>query len=130
MKKVYQLSLLIIFILFVSINAIAQSLRTTISMPYIGLGAYTTKQLDPFSFTSNQAALAQLKTGGIGIFGERRFLLAENSNYGIANMHNLYNFIVSMMDNSSEEQNNQMMDSLILHLGRTFYKDFRLFKCI
>ena len=84
MKKVYQLSLLIIFILFVSINAIAQSLRTTISMPYIGLGAYTTKQLDPFSFTSNQAALAQLKTGGIGIFGERRFLLAENSNYGIA----------------------------------------------
>ncbi len=53
-------------------------------MPYIGLGAYTTKQLDPFSFTSNQAALAQLKTGGIGIFGERRFLLAENSNYGIA----------------------------------------------
>jgi hypothetical protein len=51
----------------------------------------------------------------------------SNSNYGIANMHNLYNFIVSMMDNSSEEQNNQMMDSLILHLGRTFYKDFRLY---
>ena len=84
MKKVYQLSLLIIFILFVSINAIAQSLRNSISMPYIGLGAYTTKQLDPFSFTSNQAALAQLKTGGIGIFGERRILQAENSNYGIA----------------------------------------------
>lgn len=51
----------------------------------------------------------------------------SNSNYGIANMHNLYNFIVSMMDISTEEQNNQMMDSLILHLGRTFYKDFRLY---
>jgi hypothetical protein len=53
-------------------------------MPYIGLGAYSTKQVDPFSFTSNQAALAQVKSGGIGIFGERRFLLSENSNYGIA----------------------------------------------
>lgn len=51
----------------------------------------------------------------------------SNSNYGIANMHNLYNFIISMMDISTEEQNNKMMDSVILHLGRTFYKDFRLY---
>jgi hypothetical protein len=69
---------------FIGIYANAQSLRSSISMPYLGLGAYSTKQIDPFSFTSNQAALAQIKTGGIGIFGERKFLLAENSNYGIA----------------------------------------------
>jgi hypothetical protein len=62
----------------------AQSLRYSISMPYINLGAYTTKQLDPFSFTSNQAALAQIKNGGIGIYGERRFLLVQNSAYGLA----------------------------------------------
>jgi hypothetical protein len=62
----------------------AQSLRYSISMPYINLGAYTTKQLDPFSFTSNQAALAQIKNGGVGIYGERRFLLAQNSVYGLA----------------------------------------------
>jgi hypothetical protein len=78
-------SLLVIFImLLASFYTQAQSLRQSVSMPYIGLGAYSTKQIDAFSFTSNQAALAQVKTGGIGVFGERRFLLAQNSNYGIA----------------------------------------------
>jgi hypothetical protein len=62
----------------------AQSLRYSVGMPYINLGAYSTKQLDPFSFTSNQAALAQIKDAGVGIYGERRFLLAENSVYGLA----------------------------------------------
>lgn len=62
----------------------SQSLRSSISMPYIGLSAYSTNQIDPFSFTGNQAALAKIKMGGIGIFAERRFLLAETNNYGIA----------------------------------------------
>lgn len=53
-------------------------------MPYIGLGAYTTKQPDPFSFTSNQAALATIKAPGAGVYGERRFMLAENSVYAMA----------------------------------------------
>jgi hypothetical protein len=74
--------LFIFAIIFVN-NAQAQSLRYSISMPYINLGAYTTKQIDPFSFTSNQAALAQVKDAGVGIHGERRFLLAENSVYGL-----------------------------------------------
>ncbi|MFZ1530258.1 MAG: hypothetical protein WAT19_16000 [Ferruginibacter sp.] len=65
-------------------SASAQSLRYSISMPYIGLGAYSTRQPDPFSFTNNQAALAQIKDPGIGVYGERRFLLAENSVYGLA----------------------------------------------
>ena len=62
----------------------AQALRYSVGMPYINLGAYSTQQLDPFSFTSNQAALAQIKVAGVGIYGERRFLLAQNSVYGIA----------------------------------------------
>ena len=49
----------------------------------------------------------------------------SSSNYGIANMHNVYNFIVSVMDILNDEQNQQLVDSLILHMGRTFYKDFR-----
>ena len=49
----------------------------------------------------------------------------SNSNYGVFNSHNLYNFLVSIMDDNSEEQNQHMIDSLILHLGRTFYRDFR-----
>ena len=51
----------------------------------------------------------------------------SNSNYGVANMHNMYNFIVSIMDDATEEQNQHLIDSLILHLGRTFYKDFRIY---
>lgn len=67
---------------FIALTCDAQSLRYSISMPYISLGAYTTKQIDPFSFTNNQAALAQIKSAGIGVYGERRFLLADNSVYG------------------------------------------------
>ena len=62
----------------------AQSIRSSIGMPYLNLSAYSTKQTDPFSFTGNQAALANTKTGGIGVYGERRFLIAENSIYGLA----------------------------------------------
>jgi hypothetical protein len=58
---------------FFNSKTFSQSLRYSISMPYVSLGAYSTKQLDPFSFTNNQAALAQ-----------RRFLLTENSVYGVA----------------------------------------------
>jgi hypothetical protein len=73
------------FVYTIFIDALnAQSLRYSVGMPYINLGAYSTKQLDPFSFTSNQAALAQIKDAGVGIYGERRFLLAENSVYGLA----------------------------------------------
>jgi len=53
-------------------------------MPYVSLGAYSTKQSDPFAFTNNQAALAQVKAGSAGVFGERRFMLTENSVYGLA----------------------------------------------
>lgn len=65
-------------------TATAQSLRYSLSMPYISLGAYSTKQTDPFAFTNNQAALASIKQSGAGVFGERRFLLEENSLYGFA----------------------------------------------
>ena len=62
----------------------SQSLRYTVSMPYIGLAAYSQKQNDVFSFTNNQAALAQQKNTAAGIYGERRFLLADNSSYALA----------------------------------------------
>ena len=49
----------------------------------------------------------------------------SNSNYGVTNLHNMYNFIISVMDNSTDEQNAELIDSLLLHLGKTFYKGFR-----
>jgi hypothetical protein len=59
----------------------AQSLRYSLAQPYISLSAYSLKQIDPLSFTGNQAALAQVKSAGIGVFGERRFMLSETSVY-------------------------------------------------
>lgn len=62
----------------------AQSLRYPLAMPYAGLSAYSTKQNDVFSFTGNQAALAQTNETTIGIYGERRFMLANISAYSLA----------------------------------------------
>jgi len=62
----------------------AQSLRYPVALPYIGSGAYSKQQTDPFSFTANQAALAQVDQPGIGVYAERRFLLATTSYYSLA----------------------------------------------
>ncbi|MBK9959015.1 MAG: hypothetical protein IPP11_10580 [Chitinophagaceae bacterium] len=62
----------------------AQSLRYSLSMPYVSLGAYSSRQQDVFSFTSNQAALAGAKFAAVGVYGERRFMLEETSLYGLA----------------------------------------------
>ncbi len=62
----------------------AQSLRYAAALPFIGLSAYSAKQQDPLSFTGNQAALAKTSQPGLGLYGERRFLLAATSNYCMA----------------------------------------------
>lgn len=59
----------------------SQSLRYSQAQPYISLSAYSVHQNDALSFTGNQAALARTKQAGIGIFGERRFMLKETSVY-------------------------------------------------
>lgn len=78
--KILVLSGFLINLNFVS----AQSLRYTLALPYTSLSAYSNKQNDPLSFTGNQAALAQTKNAGIGVFGERRFMLKETSVYTLA----------------------------------------------
>jgi hypothetical protein len=65
-------------------SALSQSLRYSVSLPYAGLGAYSQQHNDVFSFTGNQAALAQQKTTAAGVYGERRFLLAATSAYRAA----------------------------------------------
>ena len=74
----------IIFIACYPYITLAQTLRQNIGIPYIAMSAYTTKQVDVFSFTGNQAALAQVKEAGIAVFGERRYMLAQIANYGLA----------------------------------------------
>jgi hypothetical protein len=51
----------------------------------------------------------------------------SNTNYTITNINNLYNLIVAILDMGTEEQNIQIIDSIILHMGRTFYRDFKLY---
>lgn len=71
---------LIIATWFVS-PALSQVLKQPLSIQYSGLGAYSQNFSDIFSATANQASLAQLKTGGFGVYGERRFLLQELNGY-------------------------------------------------
>jgi hypothetical protein len=83
LRKIYAL---FIFIL-INQNLPAQSLRRPIAASYIGLGAYSIHHVDAFSFSSNQAALAQIKNPAIGIYGEERFLL---------NATNMYSAVVAL----------------------------------
>lgn len=73
------------FIILISgISASSQNLRRPVPATYAGLGAYSINHADIFSFTANQASLAQLKDFSAGVFGERRFLLSELNSYTAA----------------------------------------------
>lgn len=60
---------------------IAQVARQPLTIQYAGMGAYSNHFVDVFSAMSNQAALARLTGGGLGVFSERRFSLQELSQY-------------------------------------------------
>lgn len=51
----------------------------------------------------------------------------SNSNYGVANMPNIYNFIIAVLDICNDEQKKEVIDKIIIHIGKSFYKDFRLY---
>ena len=71
-------------ILLVSFSSYSQIVRKPVATAYTGLGAYSQSQADVFSFLANQASLAQIKNAAAGVYGERRFLLSELSNYNAA----------------------------------------------
>ena len=56
---------------------VAQVVRQPLSIKYAGLSAYSKHFPDIFSGAANQAAFAQIKSGGLGMFGERRFLIPD-----------------------------------------------------
>jgi hypothetical protein len=68
-------------LVIISIASYGQTLRRPVAAPYTGLGTYSLNHNDVFSFTSNQASLAELKNAAAGVYGERRFLLNELNNY-------------------------------------------------
>ncbi len=79
-----KVTLLLFTVLSATLLSQAQTLRRPVAAPYIGLGAYSLNHADVFSFTANQASLAQIKNISAGVYGERRFLLSELNNYTAA----------------------------------------------
>ena len=59
----------------------SQGIRQPIAARYTGLGAYSKNHVDAFSFSANQAALAQIKNSSAGVYGEKRFLLSSTNLY-------------------------------------------------
>ena len=84
-------SFYILMLTVVTVVAHSQTLRRPVAAPYAGLGAYSLNHTDVFSFTSNQASLAQLKNAAAGVYAERRFMLNEL---------NVYNGVIALPTHS------------------------------
>jgi hypothetical protein len=82
-----------LILLFLSIHLFinGQTVRRPVAAVYTGLGAYSNNHIDVFSFSNNQASLAQMKNASVGAYGERRFMLNELS---------LYQFAIAVPTNS------------------------------
>lgn len=80
MKKTSLILLPILLFLFSN----GQTVRRPVAAIYTGLGAYSINHVDVFSFTNNQASLAQMKNASAGVYGEKRFLLDELGLYQLA----------------------------------------------
>jgi len=76
--------LFLMWIIFSAITSQTQSVRYPLAARYTGLGVYSKNNADAFSFQLNQAALANLKSMGSGVYAERRFLLEELNFYSLA----------------------------------------------
>src|SRR6187402_3712006 len=84
--KINYLTKPFLVLLFLSIHFVVngQTVRRPVAAVYAGLGSYSINHVDVFSFTNNQASLAQMKNASAGVYGERRFMLTELSLYQLA----------------------------------------------
>lgn len=62
----------------------SQVFQSPVSVIYTKTNTYSSVQKDAFSFTGNQAALAGFRKISIGVYGERRFMLADLNSYQLA----------------------------------------------
>jgi hypothetical protein len=77
LRKLYSSLLFFIF----HATCFSQAVRHPVAARYIGMGAYSINHVDVFSFTANQASLAQIKSAAGGVYGEKRFLLSAANMY-------------------------------------------------
>jgi len=85
-SKINCLTRAFLILFFLSIHFIinGQTVRRPVAAVYAGLGSYSINHVDVFSFTNNQASLAQMKSASAGVYGERRFMMDELSLYQLA----------------------------------------------
>jgi len=72
---------LIPVLLVCTIHLCAQTVRQPLSALYPAIGTYSKNVADPFSMIVNPASLANIKSSGAGVYGERRFLLEALNQY-------------------------------------------------
>ncbi|MEP7278728.1 MAG: hypothetical protein ABI813_08815 [Bacteroidota bacterium] len=61
-----------------------QLVRSPLQTPYTAIGSCSKSFTDAFSGSANQAVLAEVRAPAAGVYGERRFMLRELSNYQAA----------------------------------------------
>ena len=62
----------------------SQTFHSPVSTAYTKTNTYSSVHNDAFSFVGNQAALAESKRILVGVYGERRFMLADLNSYQFA----------------------------------------------
>jgi hypothetical protein len=71
-------------ILWFTIHAFTQVAVQPVAARYLSLGAYSNRFNDVFGAKSNAASLSTLKQNGIGVYGERRFMLDQLNMYSLS----------------------------------------------
>lgn len=75
---------LVLFFLLVLKLSIGQVSVQPVAARYLSLGAYSRQFNDVFGTRANAASLGSLKQGGIGVYGERRFMLENLNMYNLS----------------------------------------------
>ena len=55
--------------------------------------------------------------------------IIKSTNYSVINVDNTYKFNIVTMETLSEEQKKKFIENMKLHMGLTYYEDFRMYIC-
>ncbi len=106
--------------LLFSLYGVAQPIHMPLENAYITAGAYSKHFMDAFSFTSNPACLAGIRTTLSGILTERKWMLKELDSYQIAVSCNLgkAGIGIALQQSGDADYNEQSMELAYgKHLG-------------
>ncbi len=78
------LKILTIVFLFLNMPGFTQVAVQPVAARYLSLGVYSNRFNDVFGAKANAASLSTLKQSGIGVYGERRFMLDQLNMYSMS----------------------------------------------